>query len=246
VATHYSNAPITEALIDIRVEPSAAADLELLESIHHRVAKEYPRKKKRLFVEGLFSAGEEIGASAKQTIMGFAFSSQDDKQIFQARRDGFTFSRLRPYGSWPELRDEARRLWDIYRESIAPQGITRVAVRYINQIDIPSLTDYKEYFGTIPEVAPVLPQHISNFFMQLHFPQPDFGGILILTQTVVPPPQPGMNSIVLDIDVFKQADMTSDAEIWTLLEKLRDKKNEFFEGCITEKTRLLFGDRKEY
>jgi uncharacterized protein (TIGR04255 family) len=176
MAFHYENAPITEALIDIRVQLRTTG-LHTLESIHERIKTHYPGKTKRDYVEGVFSAGEAIGASAKRTTIGFAFSSEDGKQIVQARLDGFTFSRLRPYGSWPQLQDEGRRLWDIYREMVVPVKVTRVAVRYINQIDIPlQQLDYKEYFRTTPEVSPDLPQGLSGFFMQLQFPQADFDG----------------------------------------------------------------------
>lgn len=250
MAIRYENAPITEALIDIRVElPAGTKGLEVLESVHDRVKNRYPGKKKRIYVQGQFSAGDEVGASARQTVMGFSFTSDDGKQILQARRDGFTFSRLRPYGSWPELRDEARRLWDIYGEMLNPEKITRVAVRYINQIDIPfsaDYIDYKDYFRTTPEVSPELPQALSGFFMQLQFPQTDFGGLLILTQTAVPPPNPATGSVILDLDAFKETEMVSAEGVWLLLETLRNRKNEFFEGCITEKTRALFGRREEY
>lgn len=127
-----------------------------------------------------------------------------------------------------------------------PEKITRVAVRYVNQIDIPlSEIEYKDYFKTTPEVSPALPQGLSGFFMQLHFPQPDFGGLLVLTETAVPPPTLGTNSVVLDLDVFKEVDTLTDEEVWPLLEKLRERKNEFFEGCITDRTRFLFGERQE-
>jgi uncharacterized protein (TIGR04255 family) len=248
VAIHYDNAPITEALIDIRVDITASeAGLRLLEPLHERVKDRYPGRKRHSQVLGQFCWGDAVGASAKQTQTGFVFTSEDEKQVFQARCDGFTFSRLRPYGSWPELRDEARRLWDIYRATVTPETITRVAVRYINQINVQSAQiDYKDYFRTTPEVSPVLPQSLSGFFMQLQFPQPDFGGLLILTQTAVQPPDPGTNSVILDLDVSKECAMVDDHEIWGLLETLRDRKNEFFEGCITEKTRALFGERQEY
>jgi len=248
VAVHYENAPIKEALIDIRVElPVNAMELQLIETVHDRVRNRYPGKKKRFYMEGRFSTGEEDGASASQTLVGFSFSSEDGTQVFQARRDGFTLSRLRPYGSWPELRDEARRLWDIYRGVVNPEKITRMAVRYINQIDIPlSPIEYKDYFRTTPEVSPDLPQALSGFFMQLQFPQTDFGGLLILTQTSVPPPNRTTTSVILDLDVYKEIEMTSDQDVWGLFETLRNRKNEFFEGCITERTRALFGPMEEY
>jgi uncharacterized protein (TIGR04255 family) len=247
VAIHYEKAPIIEALIDIRVELSGPT-LEQLESIHNTVKRQYPGKAARAYVQGVLSWGTEVSAVSNQRLVGYSFSSEDGRQIFQARLDGLTFGRLRPYGSWPELRDEARRLWEIYREISTPQKITRVAVRYINQIDIPiRQIDYKDYFRTTPEVSSALPQGLSGFFMQLHFPQPDFEGILILTQTAVPPPSPDTNSVILDLDVFRQQmDITSDEEVWNLLEILRERKNEFFEASITDRTRALFGERKEY
>lgn len=248
MAIQYENAPITEALIDIRVELPSGVTLNTLEAIHDEVKDRYPGKKKRVYVQGQFSVGDEIGAVAKQTLMGFALATESGKQIFQVRLDGFTFSRLRPYGNWGKLRDEGRRLWEIYRRAVSPLKITRVAVRYINQIDIPlRAIDYKDYFRTTPEVSPVLPQGLSGFFMQLQLPQADFGGVLILTQTAVPPPSQDMNSVILDLDVFKEGvEMVSDDEVWGLLETLRNRKNEFFEGCLTDKARELFGQRKEY
>lgn len=83
--------------------------------------------------------------------------------------------------------------------------------------------------------------------MQLQFPQADFGGVLILTQTAIPPPSEDMNSVILDLDVFKEStELASDSEVWGLIETLRNRKNEFFEGCLTDKARELFGQRKEY
>jgi uncharacterized protein (TIGR04255 family) len=248
MSIHYENAPISEALIDIRVQFSGTVTLETLQSIHDRVKDKYPRIDKRIYVQGQFLAGTDVGAVAKQTDMGYAFISADGKQVFQARLDGFTFSRLRPYGTWRELRDESRRLWSVYCEVANPSATTRVAVRYVNQIDIPlPHVEYKDYFRTAPEVSPDLPQGLSSFFMQLQFPQPDFDGMLILTQLAIPPPRPDTSSVVLDLDVFRQSqEPVSEDALWPLLETLRDRKNDFFEGCITDKTRELFGDREIY
>jgi uncharacterized protein (TIGR04255 family) len=248
VAFRYERAPITEALIDIRVQAREGLESVALERVYDQVRQQYPVKKKSVFLEGRISAGDEVGASATQKLRGFAFVSEDAKQVFQARLDGFTFSRLRPYGTWNDLRDEARRLWGIYRSATNPYRIVRVAVRYINQIDIPQLgIEYRDYFRTVPEVSPDLPQGLSGFFMQLQFPQEDFGGLLVLTQTAIPPSTPSTTSVILDLDVFKDGvDITSDEEAWALLETLRIRKNEFFEGCITDNARQMFGQRREY
>jgi uncharacterized protein (TIGR04255 family) len=248
MSIHYENAPISEALIDIRVELPGTVAVETLQSIHDRVRDKYPRMEKRVYVQGQFMGGTDVGAVATQTHMGYAFTSADGKQVFQARLDGFTFSRLKPYGTWSELRDESRRLWSVYCDVATPSTMRRVAVRYVNQIDIPlPQIDYKDYFRTTPEVSPDLPQVLSSFFMQLQFPQPDFDGMLILTQLAIPPPVPDTSSFVLDLDVFRQSqEPVSQDDLWPLLETLRDRKNDFFEGCITDKTRELFGKREFY
>ena len=244
----YENAPITEALIDIRVEPLSQSMRPALSELYEQVKLQYPDRQEQFVVGAQLSFGSEVTTQASQSPLGFAFRSKDGKQIFQARLNGFTVSRLKPYGNWPELLEQARALWGHYRAAIGPQQITRVAVRYINQIDIPVRSlDYKDYFLTTPEVSPKLPQTLSGFFMQLQLPQPDFHGMLILTQTAVPPPAPGMNSVILDVDVFQDApDFTSDDQVWDVLEKLRERKNKYFEGCLTDKTRALFGKRRMY
>lgn len=132
----YENAPITESLIDIRVAVLPSSKMPALEAIHESVKEHYPEKKECYQFEARFSLGAEVGATAHNAPMGYSFQTKDGKQIFQARLDGFTFNRLRPYGNWIELRDQARKLWGIYRAAIGPRKIIRVAVRYINPIDI--------------------------------------------------------------------------------------------------------------
>lgn len=240
----YANAPVTEGLIDIRVELPPEVTLESLDAVCHAVAVEYPlREERTLSVVEL--RGEP---SARQTKLGYLLRSADGKQVFQARLDGFTFSRLRPYENWAALRDEAKKLWGVYKEEARPNRVTRVAVRYINQIDMPlPIRDFKDYLTTVPEVSPALPQALSGFLMQLQIPQPERDTVLVLTEALAPPSKPDTASVILDIDLFRErADYTSDEDVWDLLETFRERKNEVFEGCITAEARSLFGPVTEY
>jgi hypothetical protein len=74
---------------------------------------------------------------AVDTPIGWRFVSPDKLHVFQARLNGFTFSRLPPYVDWESFRTEARRLWDLYRAVANPIAPTRIAVRYINRLDLP-------------------------------------------------------------------------------------------------------------
>lgn len=240
---HYSHAPITEALIDLRVELPAGVTLSTLADLHSGIKADYPIRQELLIFQGQMTGGASVGASASQTQTGYIFLSSDRKQIFKSRLDGFTFSRLAPYDRWNTFRDEAQQLWRIYQSATNLKLITRLTVRYINRLDLPlPLGDLKDYLQTVPEVSPDLPQGLIGYFMQLQIPQEDLGGMLVLNQALIPPPLPDVVSILLDIDLFRETDLPDDeAALWDILEQLHTRTDQVFEACITDRTRELIG-----
>jgi uncharacterized protein (TIGR04255 family) len=73
---------------------------------------------------------------------------------------------------------------------------------------------------------------------QMIFPQADLQAVAVVHQVILPPPTPENTSILLDIDLFREGhESVETAEIWKLLDQLRDRKNELFEACLTDKTR---------
>jgi len=239
---HYKNAPITEALIDIRVLLPAEFGFEELQGIRQFVVDKYPREE--TFTMATISFGPEVQASTEQKKLGLKFWGAGDKQVFQARVDGFTFSRLQPYETWEQLRDEARRLWDVYRGFAKPTRITRVAVRYINQLNLPgNRVEPEDYLRTFPFLTPDLPQELRDFgpfVMSLNLAQPDLKGTLVINEASARPQKPDTLSIILDIDLFvERPDLVDEESLWKLLQQLRERKNLYFEACITDKTREL-------
>jgi len=240
--TYYKRAPINEAIIDIRVELDDRMSLAALAEVRAGQEAAYPRVGRRGYVHWKVSAAPEVEPTSNDPQTGYVFSSEDERQIFQARLDGFSFSRLAPYDRWERFRDEARRLWTRYRVVAAPRAITRVAVRYINRLDLPlPIKDLKDFLRTVPEVSPDLPQALSACFMQLQIPQDDIKGMLILNEAIIPPPRPEVVSVLLDIDLFRDVDVPGDEEaLWALFEELHVRKNDVFEASITDRTRELF------
>jgi hypothetical protein len=107
---HLPNAPITEALLDSRVGLPSGTRLKQLDAMHASIRDRYPKRRTRRRIEGtLESQGDDLRLTpspAKED--GYLFSSADGKRIVQARLDGFTFNRLKPYDTWEALRDEAK------------------------------------------------------------------------------------------------------------------------------------------
>ena len=244
MAEIFPKAPITEGLIDIRVQLPGNVFLADLERLHPKIKDAYPDKKTRRMVQATLELKDEKDPLQTAHIEedGYFFITSDGRQIVQYRLDGFTFSRLRPYSKWEDVFSEARRLWDIYRTSTKPILVSRLAVRYINSIEIPSKTfDLEDYFTAPPKIPKGLPDTLRTFFTRLVIPFPDRGVEAIVMQTPADKQDPVKSAIILDIDVYAEVSLPSeDARIYEILSILRKTKNEVFLSCITEKTKELF------
>lgn len=239
------NAPITEALIDIRVRIKEDFSVERFLLLYDAIVDKYPQKKARHKWEGRFEfkKGETPISASTETVDGYIFTSADGKQLCQARIDGFTFNKLKPYDKWETFRDEALRLWQLYKGVISPE-ITRVALRFINKIDIPlspqTVLDFDDYLTAGPNVPKGLPQGIGSFLTRIVIHDPDIDAVTIITQAFEQIVDPKFVPIIFDIDVFKQREVMSEEEAWRTLEKLRHFKNKIFFESITEKAKELF------
>ena len=237
-----SNSPITEALVDIRVKLPPQADVNKIDSMYELIKGRYPKKQEQRMSEIKIELkpGEEL-AKQLTKINGFRYLSSDEKEIAQARMDGFTFNKLFPYTKWEDLRNEAHRLWLIYREIASPDLVTRVALRYINNLKIPMpIKDFDEYLVCPPRVPDELPQGVSSFLTRVIIHEPSIDANAVITQAlesvvgdIVP--------IILDIDVFKfRPEGIEENDIWSTLENLRILKNRIFFASITEKLKEMF------
>ncbi len=238
---HYSRAPITEAIIDLRVTLPEGFSVDNLADIHDHIIDRFPTKEPVHAGSVMFQAGPSIKIDASREHHGFLFRSEDGLRIFQATLNGFTFNRLAPYNTWEEFSSEARNLWEIYKKICKPSSVTRAAIRFINRLDLPGpQLDFKDYLQTVPEVAPDLPQGLSTYFMQLQIPLEDLNSMLIINEAFTPPTSPELVSVILDFDLFREHIWQSDDEgIWRFLEELRHRKNVAFEASITDRTRRL-------
>jgi uncharacterized protein (TIGR04255 family) len=244
-----SKPPIKEALIDIRVKLSNDFDVYHLKDLDERIRDGYPMKQEQRFTRVEFQLKPDVepveppqpGQSIAK-LNGFRYFSQSKDKIFQARLDGFTFNKLPQYTTWEELKDEAKRLWLLYKEVASPEVITRVALRYINNLNIPGpIRDFGDYLTVPPTMPDNLPQGLNSFLIRMNAYVPDFEGNAIITQALEPMPfEPSKVPVILDIDVFKEKVGLDESEAWELLETLRHFKNEVFFGFITDKLKEVY------
>jgi uncharacterized protein (TIGR04255 family) len=207
---------------------------------------DYPKRKPRLQVTGNIKTEPEFSPSFEKQELGFMFTSPEHSYVFQARIDGFTLSKLKPYVTWEPFVAEAMRLWKMYKAKLGACEVGRLAVRFVNRIDIPlPMDDLGKYLHTLPRMSQSMAERgCTGFILQLQIPQDDIGAVLNFREALVSPPEGIENlvSIVLDIDIFRDRDVPqNDDEIWAYFnEKLRQRKNEVFFEAITSETEQLF------
>jgi uncharacterized protein (TIGR04255 family) len=241
----FRNAPVVEALLDIRADLPPSTTLPVLASFHDHISAEYPARGEK----HEWSGGLKVSAGAAEIIpptggtAGYLFKSADSKQIVQARLDGFTFNKLKPYKDWETFSQEATRLWELYRQIAKPMQVTRLALRYINKIELPITEgELKDYLHTVPELAPGLTYGLAGFFMRLLIPNPRTQAVAIVTEAngETLPPNNELH-IILDIDTYRQMTwQPTDPQIWVVMNQLREFKNEIFLKSTTARCQEFF------
>lgn len=241
---HLSNAPLREALIDIQFEPNIP-----IESIDHFVDAlgAAVRTKSNIwgasFGVNMTANGQPLTTRSESIAVGRRLELHQGPYVLQCRVNGFTLSRLSPYGEWNDLRTEAHRLWGVFSRELGAVLVNRIAVRYINELRFPvPLRDFGEYLVSPPGVPDELPQGLLGFLTRVIIPDEANNCMTIVTQALEGPPSEGpagaTATVILDIDVFRAG--TSDAprsdEIWTALDTLRGQKNRVFFAHVTERT----------
>lgn len=232
-----SNPPITEAVIDLRVKPTPGFQLEQLDPVLRAIEKEYSRRDEILMREFLVAVqpDAENMASRRRGPIGFRLRSADEKRVVQVRANGFTFSWLKPYPGWQDVRAAALGIWTIYSEHVRPQAAVRTAVRYINHIPLTlPIDDIREFFPATPDLPDEWPQVMTGFLSRVAVVDEGTGDQAIVTQTVERDAEVTAITFLLDIDCYNTTSFPDSPAIWETLDRLRVLKNRIFFSSITD------------
>jgi len=243
----FPNAPIQEAILDIFVRLPSSTTLEDLKTFGNPIALKYPETHERVSFSGGLQVklGGESASSTSVKLMGYLFKSPTENKAVQARLDGFTFNKLRPYTKWTEFAKEARELWAMYREVAKPILIDRIGLRYLNRLELPlPIRDFRDYCLLFPNIPQQLPQQLNSFFMQYGCPieQSKTAQAEITVTFGPPPPGKAIIPLILDVAVTDTCNYRPelDTPVWESFEALRKAKNAIFDASTSELAKSLF------
>ena len=240
----YSHAPITEAVIELRVDSEVSQKEQ--EKVVQRLKKDYPHSQHLNKFNVNFNASPTgSGVTVSQQPQGFRLTSNDQADVTIITPLNIATARLAPYLGWNVFRGRAVAVWKVWKRVTKHRSVARVGIRFINRIDIPlddrnqiPIEDYLTFYPQAPVIG-TLP--MISYLAQITLPTHNPLWTATLTSTVVPSPLLKHMSLLLDIDVFRTQEIPmKDDDLWTTIGEARDIKNTIFQLCITPQSERLF------
>jgi uncharacterized protein (TIGR04255 family) len=240
---HLSKAPITEAAINFQVDASQQWDAETVRDALGRRWANCPQVQElrpvrvqiQIAPAGPVAQPALAPAGPQLPIQGFIFRGQT--AIYQARRDGFTFTRLAPYQNWNSLISDAFDGWDAFQELLRPRELHAVSIRFLNrlQFDLPEFSPSR-YFTVPPKTPPNLQWRLHGFHEQAVYAPPD-SPCLVTVQTMPAFVADPANEIafVLTIEVILTQSLPAlGRPLDSVLSEMHALKNDAFFNLLTE------------
>ncbi len=245
---HYKKAPILEAVLEFRWSPAKPLEaIRGLLGIPAFTEFEEPRPRRRVRA-ALDVGGGSLSHESRE--IGFELAPKDGSEHVFLEDSQFVFIQHAPYDCWECFLPRALSFLEPTIDGLGIEELSRVGVRFVNRIDVPlaaagnfNRDDYIniKFDGPRPDKG-----QIDEFQMRVVKPTVKEGISYALVVATTPSPLPSFGGIVLDIDVFtSRPTPASGPPLKSVLDQMRNEKNDIFESCITDKARKLFGGMEE-
>jgi uncharacterized protein (TIGR04255 family) len=227
---HYKNPPLLEAVCEFKFQPNPRWNPAVPDLIYEKVQAQFPQR------ETMNGLSEDEPAPTAKT----KFRRADGSALLQVSPKLLAINQLRPYPTWRQFKQTILEAYAIYHELAQPAGITRLGLRYINQIEIP---------GTKIEIGRFLrgcPEGYHKLFLSTEFPFEAEQENLAMILAHVPHDEGDFSRFYLDLDYGAfPAPATAPETIATILERAHDRVEQIFETSLTDEMRRLFGEIKK-
>jgi uncharacterized protein (TIGR04255 family) len=216
------NAPISEAVIEIRLGKPLSNFDEISPGLLEEFAELYPQKKEIRSMQFSFKAGDPNVTAPSEDLLGYRLESQDGKYILQFKKDGIALSNVGPYDRWSTFVAKFNETWTMFSEKFTELKICRIAVRYINRFTLSK--EHEDYYKKWTTLNINNGANLKKTSLAYLIEQKEFKTIVKIDTSEN---NNNKYEISLDIDAFCEKEF-SNSEINSALTKLRQMKNEIF------------------
>jgi uncharacterized protein (TIGR04255 family) len=238
----YKNPPIVEAICEFRFSKETKWDPTISGSVYEKVKDKFPNKESRLEQQMILKA-EETGFNQNMVSSQRALMlSQDRSSLIQVGQHLLSINHLKPYAGWEHFRPKIKMAYDTLGGITEINGIDRMALVYIDRIEIPGKRiELEEYFKFYPQLGPELPHDHMNFMVGVEFPYHDNRDFCKIQLTAAMATKKDHLALLLTTEYYlarQKAIPPENALDW--MEEAHTTVQRLFKGCITEKLEDVF------
>jgi len=163
---------------------------------------------------------------------GYILKNSEKNRMLSVKTGALSFHKLRDHSPYEDLMTVLNDFWSSFQEICGKLTVTRVAIRYINIIEL----DGEESISDVVKIGVAHPyKNVQNCLGQVRFDLDDISvGSVVVTK--VSSSESSEDSVLLDIGVRREYNNRVFENISEAFEGMREYKNSMFFEALTDKT----------
>lgn len=177
-----------------------------------------------------------ITGSSDAKIDRYTYLSEDQESKLVITEDTISYIAEGKYNGWDYFFSQVKECLDILKPVLDGKVINRTSIRFVNNFEFNEFNDPEEYVKTMIVTTDdtILPYPVVKYGFRMVMDVND-NVYAIVNQNYDNPS--GKSLYIFDIDVLDRRNIVFDSEIiLSVMEELRDVKNEIFFKNLTQKT----------
>ncbi len=246
----YPKPPVIEALCEIRLSAETPWDATIPGLFYETIRAVFPRKEQRIVQEIEFSMEPHGLQQRIRSTERMLFYAENRPLLVQVGPRVLAVNALKPYPSWSGFKPYIEKAWQCFQQVVDVKGIERVALRYINRIELSCKpNEIGRFFAFHLDLGPRLPgDRLVHFGLEGVFAFAklrDRCRVKLFPETNDETKDSTTMALILDIEYFlaRPGGVTPD-NVVTWIEEAHDRVEEMFEGSITDALRRQFGEEE--
>ncbi len=248
--TVLPNAPAQETIYTIRTICPVPADLDRIrEPLRQALAGVFPQMEDFTAFQTTLQqpASDAPVVSTEKRAMGFRFKTANGGHVAHFMLDGLVVNWVKTeYKGYEKSIAALTRYWQIYMEHFQPIAVDHVALRYINQLQLPLEEkrglSFKDYIKNGPNLPGIKGLAFAGFQQYAELvKQPE--GIRSRVMTATLNPVEGRLPLLFDYEAFLSLQDQARREplaLWSAFRRVHDWCGTFFNETLTARCHTLF------
>ena len=244
---NYPNPPIAEAVCQFDFEEPLAWTVVTPGVFYQKLSDQYPaepdQQEQVQAVFGPSADGLSPEFSINRSANRYIYRDESLTRLVVLSPGSISVNSLRPYEGWPQLHARAQSAIQLLSGIAQIPLISKVSLRYINQIRLGAGgIELNDYIKIPVQAAAFDGAVVGAFVIRTESLLPSGVKVIVTFASVAPPTgDEETANVILDIDCVQQFDSSVDAaEALAAVDALKEIENNQFEALITDECRRLF------